>query len=252
MTDLHITIDDMVFQKIMHWVNREDYEVSGFGNVVVKPDGALHVVEAIMLPQENTGSTTDIEAEHITKAMFQMHKQKAPGEMRWWWHSHVMMDVFWSGTDRGTINELASQGWFCATVFNQKEEMRSAYAQAVSLACSPDERRIYMLDDIDTYIKREFDEELLLQWDAEYDENVEIRRYTQQTSRVIGVGSSVGSKGGGEFGRQGHWWDEFEDDIEDEEPRASFADEAQEVQDELARQEARKLMREAYKRGEVG
>ena len=39
------------------------------------------------------------------------------------------MSCFWSGTDTETIRQLGDKGWCLATVFNKKEDSRSAYYQ---------------------------------------------------------------------------------------------------------------------------
>ena len=163
--ELAITIDDLVYQKIMHWIKKANlFEISGLGNVIIE-DETIKVVDAILLEQENTSTTTDISGEYIAKAMF--HLKDSPGELKWWWHSHVDMPVFWSETDTNTIEELASQGWFSATVFNKKKEMRSAYAQISPIKM--------LVDDIDTYVLRNLDFDMVNKWDEEYEDKVTVK-----------------------------------------------------------------------------
>src|SRR5512135_244863 len=64
-----VHIDRSVYQKIMHWVNKSDFEVSGLGKVILE-NGVLRVVEAILLSQTNTRTTTEIEPQDMGKAMF--------------------------------------------------------------------------------------------------------------------------------------------------------------------------------------
>lgn len=45
--------------------------------------------------------------------------------------SHVNMNVFWSSTDTETITSIGKNGLCAATVFNKKEEMRSAICYSV-------------------------------------------------------------------------------------------------------------------------
>lgn len=163
-----LEIDDLVYQKIMHWVNKSDFEVSGLGKIVQQDNGLFVVTEAVLLPQENTATSTDIEPEDVGKLMYEL--RDTPGELRWWWHSHGDMDVFWSGTDRKTIEDLAAPGWFLATVFNKKEEMRSALALGAPFNV--------LVDDIDTYVWRQHSKALTDQWDQDYDTNVENKKYT--------------------------------------------------------------------------
>lgn len=160
---LKVVIDQQVYQKVMYWVNKSNYEVSGLGNVVFEPEtNTLRVIDAIMLPQKNTGTTTDIEGADVAKAMFQL--RNSPGTLRWWWHSHVNMGVFWSGTDISTIQTLGNGGWFCATVFNKRNETKSAFCQKTPVRL--------LVPDIPTQLATT-DRALTAQWDAEYDRNVE-------------------------------------------------------------------------------
>ena len=158
---LKLSMDSAVYQKIMHWVNKSDFEVSGLGTVVYDQDNnSLKVIDAIILPQKNTGTTTDIEPEDVNKAMYLM--RNSPGKLRFWWHSHVNMNVFWSGTDVDTIKKLGAGGWFCATVFNKRRETKSAFCQ--------NEPVRLLVSDIPTEITENV--ELTKQWDEEYDKNV--------------------------------------------------------------------------------
>lgn len=118
-----VSIDYLVHQKIMHWVQNTDKEISGLGKII-NDNGKLKVIEAMLLPQRNTASSTDIEPEDVGKAMFEL--KDTPGELRWWWHSHVNMGVFWSGTDDDTMEKLSTPGWFVHSVFNKQWQVRTA------------------------------------------------------------------------------------------------------------------------------
>jgi hypothetical protein len=161
--NLKVEIDRPVYDKVMHWVNKSNYEVSGLGIVVRDPErNVLRVTDAILLPQENTQAHTEISSEHVSKAMFDF--RDAEGDLRWWWHSHVNMNVFWSGTDKETIEQISKAGWFLSTVFNQREEMRTCISQYKPYHL--------MVDQLQTRIVNHVPEELKQQWDAEYDEKV--------------------------------------------------------------------------------
>ena len=92
-----VIIENEVFRKIMHWVDKSDYEVSGLGTLTCDENGVFRVKSAMLLPQKNGTTHTDIEAEDVGKLMYALKDQA--GELRFWWHSHVNMGVFWSGTD---------------------------------------------------------------------------------------------------------------------------------------------------------
>ena len=165
-----VILEDEVFKKIMYWVNKSNYEVSGLGTVVYDKEKNLFVVKsAILLPQENTSSHTEIKPEAICKAMFQL--KDAEGDLRFWWHSHVNMGVFWSGTDTDTIKEIGSSGWLLASVFNKKREVKSAYYSVQHLFP-------IMVDDLTTEIAAQPEVREAI-WDAEYKENVENKTFTR-------------------------------------------------------------------------
>lgn len=237
--DLNLVIDDMVYQKVMYWVRKSKVEVSGLGKVVVE-DNTVRVIDAMLLPQTNTASSTDIDAEGIAKAMFEL--KDTPGELKWWWHSHATMGVFWSGTDRDTIKELSGPGWFAATVFNHKAEMKSAFALASPIKA--------IADDIPTIIgARMIDKDIVDLWDLEYDENIKVPSYKSWNHTSNSKGSHHGSGRRGRY-KNGNglgdlnpsWWDRLINgsvSASDEKNGAS----ADEAGDDTAA---------AFKRGEVG
>lgn len=159
-----VKIDNEVFRKIMHWVNKSQYEVSGLGTVILEGDNTFRVTQAMLLPQKNGQTHTDIEAEDVGKLMFAMKDE--PGDLRFWWHSHVDMDVFWSGTDMDTIKKIGQGGWFLSTVFNKAREMRSAY-YGVSGQTTPFGVAPLFLDELTTTVDNYADDKTA-EWDAQY------------------------------------------------------------------------------------
>ena len=120
---MNIIIKPDVFEKIMYWVDKADFEVSGFGTV--KYNGTDFVVtDAILLKQEGGAVHTDIDPEALSKAQYDL--RNADGDLRFWWHSHVDMQAFMSGTDTATIKEIAQAGWCVAAVFNKRREYQTA------------------------------------------------------------------------------------------------------------------------------
>lgn len=158
-----IFIDPMVRKKIMHWVLKAgDKECSGLGGVIVQ-NGALHVVEAFMTEQKNTSGDTELDAASIAKALYD-HREK-PWKIRFWWHSHHKMGVFWSKTDVDAIRQLGKEDWFLSTVFNAKGETKSCIYGNLPFEFCYDNLTLQ-----DT--RKSIPEDLLLQWDSEYDSKV--------------------------------------------------------------------------------
>lgn len=165
---LCLTYDSLVYYKIMHWVMKAGSdEVSGVGKIV-KDGSRLRVVDACMLPQSNSAGGTDIEPEDLGKAEFLL--KDTEGDLRFWWHSHVQMNCFWSMTDITTLELLGRHGWYVATVFNQKWERRSA----VYLGNGID----LFIDEIPTTHQFKMPEAVAAPWDAEFDRNVKVAKFT--------------------------------------------------------------------------
>ncbi len=182
-----IVLDNEVHRKVMHWVHKSPVEVSGFGTVEVEKDGVIRVVSAMLLPQKNGPAHTNIEADAICKALFEL--KDARGEMLWWWHSHVNMGVFWSGTDHQAMRDFSGQGedhWICATVFNKKGETRSAF-YAPKGAISPWGANALFYDECELKIE-DFVDPRQAEWDAEYKKNVTDVKQAE-TKAVVTYGS---------------------------------------------------------------
>lgn len=169
--DIAVEIDEEVYAKIMHWIDKASGEVSGLGKIEMV-NGVFRVTSAILLKQENTSVTTDIDAKAVGKAMFELKDE--PGQLNWWWHSHVNMDVFWSGTDLDTIHQIGQGGWFLATVLNKKREMKSAYFQKGGVAGLPG----LFIDDLPTRTIYLYEEAKMQEWDKDFDEKVTEKKWS--------------------------------------------------------------------------
>lgn len=172
---MEIQISTETHRKIMHWINKSNDEVSGFGKVIYYPETKVfQIQDAFLIKQTNGAAHTDIDATELARLNYQ--KIQEPGDLRWWWHSHVNMPVFWSSTDKETIQELGSQGWIAATVFNKRHESRSAISYRAE---SPFGVTTELKDEVAFHVIEEVDEEIIKAWDTEYDSKVEKKAYTQ-------------------------------------------------------------------------
>lgn len=169
-TQMKVYIDPVVHAKIMYWVKNCDIECSGLGKVIKLGNGVFYVTSAMLLKQEGDAVTTTIDAGAVGKAMFETKDDD--GDLNWWWHSHVDMQVFWSRTDEDTIDELSDKGYCLATVFNRKGQTRSAYKHK-NHELLPD----FMMDDIPTYVALNPSKEQEEAWKKELDEKVDRRIY---------------------------------------------------------------------------
>jgi hypothetical protein len=192
-----IVMPQSVYDKVMWWVNHAEGEVSGMGTVTIDEEtGEFRIDDAVLLNQSCTAATTELDADAVGKAEFAFKDHTGSG-MRWWWHSHVNMGVFWSGTDETTIEELGEHGWFLATVFNKKEETKSCIYQGKPFGL--------FQNDIDLVIESPaMDEELIAGWRADFADKVRVPKATT----TYGAGY-WGRGGAGDWGRggAGDWYD---------------------------------------------
>lgn len=185
---MKITIPQHINDQIKFYVARSSIECSGLGKVVVTPDG-YEVTEIVLLKQENTASHTEIDASAVTKAMYELRNSK--GGMYFWWHSHVNMPVFWSGTDVATIEEIGQNGLCVAVVYNKKNEKRGAvWIKGHDL--SPN---LY-LDDVTVSVAySQPSEELKASWAKEFDEKCTAKVYSfprNDQGQFLGFGKVQG------------------------------------------------------------
>ena len=172
---MELHLPNLVHKKIMHWVNKTDREVSGFGKLYWDGENKVFTVTDVWLLKQEVGSThTDIDEVSLAKLMYQT--KDMPGDLRFWWHSHVNMPVFWSGTDTETIKKLGGRGWIVASVFNKKEEIRTAFCHKTTWMGLDDTK---LVDELPTFIlDPDINQEMLNAWDKEFDTNVEVKTYT--------------------------------------------------------------------------
>jgi len=118
-----IVIKGDVYRKICAYGDLCNSEISALGSVII--DGDRIIVDDIFLfDQVVTGTSTDISSESISMFICDYIKRgKDPSTLKFWWHSHVNMGVFWSGTDTGTIDRFSSD-WMISMVTNKKGELK--------------------------------------------------------------------------------------------------------------------------------
>jgi hypothetical protein len=173
-----VVIDWVARQKIMRWVMSTTQECSGLGKVVVEGP-VIKVTDAYLLPQRNSGASTDIDAADVTKAMYEL--REVPGNLQFWWHSHADMGVFWSGTDHDTMRMIGSNGWCLSSVFNRRNESKTAIYLGKPFPIFIDDIK---LNETTVPIAQE----LLDQWDAEFKAKVK-PAYTAPAYQSSGYGS---------------------------------------------------------------
>lgn len=193
-TNFKLTIPDDIYQKIMYWLKKTTNEVSGFGSLEWDAQAATYTVKDVILLKQEVGRTsTEIDPVSLGKAMFQMKDE--PMGLKWHWHTHPNMGVFWSGDDMEIIRSLGQQGWIIATVFNDKGEHKSAfYTKTQVMGTDHDIFR----DDLPTEVVRFLPRTFFQALDEEYDKCVSL------VPKWIGPGVNTKVYGGPVVGVEGY------------------------------------------------
>lgn len=166
-----------VFNKVMHWVKKSPVEVSGFGNAIIdRKNKIITVTDVYLVNQTNTATSTETDPTDLGRLMYK-HKSKGEGAVKVWWHSHANMNTFWSTTDLDTIKQFGGNGFIIATVFNKREEMRSAIGFKTSHPIFGE--AVQVVDEVPTFYLHP------AEWDQEYDQKVtEYRANTIEPSQT--------------------------------------------------------------------
>lgn len=146
-------IDPTSLKKIQYWADAADGEVSGLGIVEVE-NGRYVVRDVFILEQECSGADTELKPEAISKLITDIIKAgKDPAKLKFWWHSHVNMSVFWSGTDDECAETLSTEYAF-SLVVNKAKERRVRLDLYKPFRITVDHLRIVELSSDDEELKK--------------------------------------------------------------------------------------------------
>jgi proteasome lid subunit RPN8/RPN11 len=100
------------------------YEISGIGEVA--QIGTNFLIEDLFLFKQEVHSTgTKISQDDIAKFITESVRRGGdPSKLKLWFHSHVNLDAYWSGTDDATIETFGSD-YLISIVGNKKGEYRT-------------------------------------------------------------------------------------------------------------------------------
>lgn len=183
---MRINITNEAIFKIHHWVDKSPVEVSGLGKITRQEGGDLLVTDVYLLDQENTATDTELDANAISKLMFET--KDVEGDLSFWWHSHVNMGVFWSSTDMEAIHQLGEYGYVVASVFNKKKEVKSAYYQG-----DKDSVPEIFIDDIATRTVYMHSPDLVKSLDDEYAKKCKQKKFVYTPPNYGNRGSTITS-----------------------------------------------------------
>ena len=80
--------------------------------------------EPVILKQENTGTTTELDGDAIRDYTVKAGMKYGTDIKFCWWHSHHTMGAFWSGTDQNEIKAWENDSWSLALVVNLYQEYK--------------------------------------------------------------------------------------------------------------------------------
>lgn len=124
-SDLKLFIDRTAWQKICGYVDLCDTEISGLGRVEEMGDNFI-VRDVAILEQEVSGAHATMEAKAL--ANFQEEMVRAGKSLKgwvFWWHSHVNMQAYFSGTDTGTMDTSTDFPYLISLVTNKRRDVQA-------------------------------------------------------------------------------------------------------------------------------
>lgn len=111
------------FQKFRAYIHGINYEISGFGKIEKRGDDIV-ILDVRIFPQEVSAAHTEMDAKGLAHFWEELAVANEDlGAWKLWWHSHVNMQAFFSGTDLDTIDEfdteLPTENWMLSIVTNK-------------------------------------------------------------------------------------------------------------------------------------
>jgi hypothetical protein len=118
--DIRLYLLPEVEERMRHYTNLAAGEVSGLGTVE-QFDGGFLVTDLFLPKQSCSPGGTELDQESVATLLMELDDAGADaGSLRFWWHSHGSMDVFWSRTDEECIDNLANGDYVLSLVTNKK------------------------------------------------------------------------------------------------------------------------------------
>jgi hypothetical protein len=153
----HIQILEREVKKMMTWCAKASGETSGLG--LIKPiinnsvTVSLQVYKVYLLEQTCTNASTKLDDTSILRLLDELD-DKETANLKFWWHTHANMGVFWSGPDVENIERNTSD-YTVSLVINQKGDMKARIDQFKPYH--------FFLDNVPVYIPMEISDSTLLQ-----------------------------------------------------------------------------------------
>lgn len=134
-----IVFPEAVWKRLMAYIQACPLEVGGLGTVEIRGD-KLVIGEVFLLEQEVTPAETKLDPAAVARFVARFSQAgRDPSRLKFWWHSHAAMGVFWSATDLETIRELSEGGYLVSLVGNHRGETKTRLTLRAPLEISVDD-----------------------------------------------------------------------------------------------------------------
>ena len=132
-----VRITQEAYLKMKYFIEECKTEISGFGKVRQFEEESsdslidrvhsqvFQIYDVEILPQDVSGVHASIDEETLAKFITEkLSKGEDLEQYRCWWHSHVEMAAFFSGTDTKTIDESTEFKYLISIVGNKRHEFK--------------------------------------------------------------------------------------------------------------------------------
>lgn len=127
----HVEMTNKAYRKMAYFVDECDEEISGFGKCrpekfIVNGEevSGLLVYDVEILRQTVSGTHSTIDEEVLVQFLTEKTaNSESTKDYKVWWHSHVNMAAFFSGTDTNTMETSTGFPYLLSIVTNKREEV---------------------------------------------------------------------------------------------------------------------------------
>ena len=150
-------------QKLDLYLELGDEEISGLGRVK-KLNNCFLIHDIMLFAQECSASSTELDSKALDEFLLtEIENGREVEDCKLWWHSHVNMGTFWSGTDDDTIEKFRN-GWCLSIVGNKSLAYRTRIDLFEPFRYTFDNVRLETIlpasDDLKTLIEAEIKEKV--------------------------------------------------------------------------------------------
>jgi hypothetical protein len=126
---INVEVDAVCMSKLWLWTDMARGEVSALGMVEEIRDSqtgviaSLRVTDVYLIKQVSTDAETELDPKAVAELMLELEQAgQDVSKLRFWWHSHGSLSVFWSDQDESCVADLANGEYLLALVVNKRRE----------------------------------------------------------------------------------------------------------------------------------